>query len=105
MSVALPLIGEKDMVRVTDAIHRLAEGGSNSVGTFALATGGATVTTVTAVTCSPSRYVWIQALDAAAAAVVGSATGAFTTAGDKQFTVTHAANSTAGIDFAFVVFG
>jgi len=83
------------------AVRRLAEGGSNAVGTFTL-TPGATTTTVQAPTCAKGSVVLLSpqtqhaANDMATTSVV---------AGDKQFVVTHANNARNDRAFGFVVLG
>lgn len=83
------------------AINRLAEGGSNSIGTFTL-TANATSTTVPAVTCAVGSVVKFSPQTPNAANDM--ATTSYV-AGVKQFVVTHANNARVDRTFGFVVFG
>lgn len=83
------------------AINRLAEGGSNSTGTFTV-TANATSTTVPAITCAVGSVVVISPQTAHAANDM--ATTSYV-AGVKQFVVTHANNARTDRTFGFVVFG
>lgn len=99
---------ERDPVKVAAAVRQLIEGRSNAVGTVTLEDDGvATSTAVTAPTCGPNSAVFLfPATSAASTYFIGNALYVKETdvkAG--QFTVTHAATSTASLTFYWVCLG
>lgn len=96
------LIGPKASgVDIAAAIRRLAEGGSNSIGTFTL-TANATSTTVPALTCAVGSVVIPFPTTDHASNDFGLMS---IVAGVQQFVVTHASNARTDRTFGFVVFG
>jgi hypothetical protein len=83
------------------ALKRLAEGGSNAVGTFTL-TPSATSTTVPAPTCAKGSVVLLSPQTAHAANDMATTS---VVAGDKQFVVAHASNALNDRTFGFLVVG
>jgi hypothetical protein len=86
-------------------LKQLIEGRSNAVGLAALATGAATTTTVTAVNCSPTSAVLIFPAAAASALVVTTTYVLPANVTASQFIISHAANSTASMNFWWAAFG
>lgn len=101
MSVIVPALTDTELRKFAAAIQQLAQGRSNSIGTFTL-TANATSTTVAAPTCSAGSFVLIvpttqhAANDGATTSIV---------AGSGQFVVTHANNSRNDRTFGFLVVG
>jgi hypothetical protein len=85
--------------RLADAINRLAQGGSNAIGTFTL-TASTTSTTISSVVCSPQAYVFATPLNSHAA---NDQALMSIVAGVKQFVITHANNSRTDRTFGYVV--
>jgi hypothetical protein len=100
MVIALSLKEQKSDV-VNQSIRELQNGRNNATGSFTL-TPSATTTTVLAVNCSPSSFVFLspQTQDAANDMATTSIV-----AGKGQFVVTHANNARVDRTFGYVVLG
>ena len=103
MSVYIPPLGETNIKKLTFAIHQLAQGRTNSNGTFTI-TPNSTSTTVKFVTTSPSTFLVLwQPTTANAAAQM--ATLFCTGASKGQFVISHSPNPHSDMTFNFVVMG
>jgi hypothetical protein len=95
---------EKNTHVQNQTIRQLIEGRSNAVGTFTLSTG-ATTTTVTAPTASPSSVVLMSPMTANAAAAVASTYITSTSVTARQFVVTHVSAGSTDRTFGWVALG
>ena len=102
MGVYIPALGQiADTRKIISSIHQLAQGGTNSKGTFTLA-ANATATTVSMATASTTCVVSWQPATADAAAQMATL---FCTGGSTAGTLvlTHASNTSTDQTFNFVV--
>ena len=101
MSALVVASNEKDSAKIAAAINRLGQGGSNAVGAVTL-TPSATSTTVTAINCSKSCYIFLSPITQHAANDMATTS---IVAGDKQFVITHANNARVDRTFGWVCLG
>lgn len=80
----------------------LQAGRNVTVGEVVLAANPATSTTKTSRGCSSSSCVTLTAMNAGAAAIVGTATGVYVVPGNGEFVINHPA-SAANCTFRYVV--
>lgn len=104
MSVLYVASDERELAKVIPAIQQLAQGRSNSVGTFTL-TASAASTTVTAATCGSGSTVLYMPTTANAAAEIGNGTMYIGTVSNGSFVVTHANNAQVDRTFRWVALG
>ena len=102
MSVYIPPLASADLGSVIGSIHQLAQGRTNSCGSFTLA-ANATTTTVSFVVAAPSTsalmYWQPTTADAAAQMATLYCTGGSTS---ETFVLTHASNTSTDQTFSFV---
>lgn len=84
---------ERDPNRINEAIQQLQQGRSNAHGSFSLTSDNvATSTVVTAITCADASHVNLTPTNANAANMIRTA-DVYVVAGNKSFTVYHAATN------------
>lgn len=103
MAVYIPALGQIDTRKIVSSIHQLAQGQTNSKGTFTLA-ANLTATTVSIATASTTSCINWQPTTADAAAQMATL---FCTGGSTSgtFVLTHASNTSTDQTFNFVVHG
>ena len=101
MGVYIPALAQSDPRKIVATLHTLAQGGTNSKGTFTLA-ANATTTTVSIATASTTSVISWQPVTADAAAQMATL---FCTGGSTAGTLvlTHASNTSTDQTFNFVV--
>ena len=104
MAGAVPFPGEKNPIRIVQAIRDLFAGRSNAVGTMTI-TPNAASTVVTAVNCSIESRVSLTPTSAAAATEYGAGGCYVSAKGNGTFTVTHVNSATAGRTFDWIALG
>ena len=88
MSLALPSFSEQSLQRIVRAVHDLACGRSNAVGSISLATSG-TTTTVTAPNAGAASFIGLMPTNALAQ----SATAYVSSQAPGSFVVTQSVNA------------
>lgn len=92
MSGTVPSPSETSFLRIVRSIRDLFEGRSNASGSFTVMDND-TTTTVTAINCSATSTIFLQATSANAAAEIGNGTLYVSAKAQGSFTVTHANNA------------
>ena len=104
MSVYIPPLASADLGNVIGSIHQLAQGRTNSCGSFTLA-ANATTTTVSFVVAAPSTSALMYWQPTTADAAAQMATLYCTGQTKGQFVLTHASNTSTDQTFNFEVRG
>jgi hypothetical protein len=104
MTAYVPGITETDLKKIVLALHQLAAGRSNAIGTVTLATGVAT-TVVTDKNCAAGSTPLLTPMTANAATELGSGTLYVSAVANGSFTITHASSATTGRTFLYALHG
>lgn len=104
MSVYIPPLASADLGSVIGSVHQLAQGRTNSCGSFTLA-ANATTTTVSFVVAAPSTSALMYWQPTTADAAAQMATLYCTGQTKGQFVLTHASNTSTDQTFNFEVRG
>ena len=104
MTAYVPGITETDLKKIVLAIHQLAAGRSNSVGTVTLATGSAS-TIVPDKNCAAGSTPLLTPITANAATEVGNGTMYVSAVANGSFTITHANSASSGRTFLYALHG
>ena len=104
MTVAVVSPNERDLSKFAFVLGQLAQGRSNAVGSFTLATNVAS-TVVTAVTCGTGSSPLLIPTSSTAAAELGNGTLWVSSVLAQSFTVNHASNSVATRTFLYAILG
>ena len=104
MTAYVPGITETDLKKIVLALHQLAAGRSNAIGTVTLATGVAT-TVVTDKNCAAGSTPLLTPATANAATEVGNGTLYVSAVANGSFTLTHSNSATTARTFLYALHG